>query len=127
LCDLAPEDKEIITKLVELQRYNEVLSILELADESFELGVLKTYIPKLENLLHTKFIQYSVDLEHRPFDPSFEDVQSFCARHPELSGDHTKAKTRMRAQLQKRANEILENGWSMQKVWYSHLVGLVPN
>jgi hypothetical protein len=126
LYDLASGDKETITKLVELKRHDEILCILELEDESFELGVRKTCIPELEKLLD-KSIKCLVDWEHRPFDPSFKDVESFCVNHPELSGDHTKAKPRMRAQFRKRAEEVIKNGWPMQKEWYSHLVGLIPN
>jgi hypothetical protein len=62
LYGLASEDKEILTKLVDLKaRHDEILYILELEDESFELGVLKTYIPELKKLLDTKFLQHSVD------------------------------------------------------------------
>ena len=127
LYGLASEDKEMLTKLVDLKAgHDEILCILELEDESFELGILKTYIPELKKLLDTKFLQHSVDWEYRPFDPSLKDVKSFCARHPELSDDYTKAKARMRAQFCKRAEEILRDGWAMQKIWYSHLVGIIP-
>lgn len=46
----------MITKLVNLKRYDKILYILKLKDKSFKLGVLKTYIPKLEKLLSIKFI-----------------------------------------------------------------------
>ncbi|KAH8650329.1 hypothetical protein BGZ60DRAFT_437097 [Tricladium varicosporioides] len=127
LYDLASEDKEMLTGLVDLEAgQDEILCILETENESFELGVLKTYIPELKKLLDTRFPQHLVDWEHRPFDPSLKDVKSFCAKHPELSDDYTKAKARMTAQFCKRAEGIIRDGWDLQKIWYSHLVGLVP-
>ena len=41
--------------------HDEVINILKLEDESFELSVLITYIPELEVLLDTKLFKYSVD------------------------------------------------------------------
>ena len=55
LYDLTSKDKKMLTQLVDLKAgHDEVISILKLEDESFELGVLTTYIPELEVLLDTK-------------------------------------------------------------------------
>jgi hypothetical protein len=127
LYGLAPKDKEIVADLVNLQAgYDEILCILELEDKSFELGVFKEYIPELKKFLDRTFIQYSVDWEYRPFDPSFQDLQSFCASHPELSDDHIRARIRIMDIFLRRADTMIKEGWPMQKSWYSHLVELVP-
>jgi hypothetical protein len=109
-----------------LTRHDEVISLLELQDESVELGVLTTYIPKLKELLGIVFLNYSVDWEHWPFDPSLKAVESFCATYPELSNDYTKAKARMVDLFSRRAEAMIKDGWPMQITWYSHLLGLIP-
>jgi hypothetical protein len=63
LYNLAFGDKETITKLVKLKRHDEILYILELKDESFELSIRKTCILELEKLLD-KFIKCLIDWEH---------------------------------------------------------------
>jgi hypothetical protein len=50
---------------------------LDLDNKSFKLGVLKTYIPKFEKLLVTKFIKYLVDWKHQLFNPRLKDVKGF--------------------------------------------------
>jgi hypothetical protein len=122
LYDLASEDKEILTPLVDLiAGHDEVLSILEIEDEAFELGVLTIYLPKLKKLLDTMFSKYLVDWEHRPFDPSVRAVESFCAVYPELSNNHKKARSRMLDQFSGRANKMENEGFPMQKLWYAHM------
>jgi len=95
LYDLAPEGKAVLTQLAPLQSGHgeEIISIFELEDQSFELGVLTTYITELGTLLDTTFLgKYSIDWEHQPFDPRLKDVKNFCATHLELSDDYAKAK-----------------------------------
>ena len=58
---MASGDKETITKLVELERHDEILCILELEDESFELGVLTKHIPALKKFLDKTFTVYLAD------------------------------------------------------------------
>jgi len=125
LYDLTSKDKKMLTQLVDLKAgHDEVISILKLEDESFELGVLTTYIPELEVLLDTKLLKYSVDWKHQPFNPRLKDVESFCATHPELSNDHAKAKARMVDLFLRRANEMIERGWDRQAIWYLYLLKL---
>jgi hypothetical protein len=120
------EGKEILNRLVNIAMHGEIISQLESEDESFELGVLITYIPKLKELLGMLFLDYSVDWEHRPFDPSVRAVESFCAAHPELSNNHTKTRSRIVDLFLRRAEAIIKDGFPMQKSWYSHLVELIP-
>jgi hypothetical protein len=123
LYDLTSKAKEMLTQLVDLEAgHDEVISILKLEDESFELGVLKTYIPELKVFLNTKLLKYSVDWKHRPFNPRLKDVENFCATHPELSNDHAKAEAQMVDLFLKRANKVVEGGWAMQVIWYTYLL-----
>jgi len=116
------DGRQLLNRLVNIA----IISLLELQDESFELAVLTTYIPKLKVLLGTLFLDYSVDWEHRPFDPSVTAMESFCAAHPELSNSHIKARSRMIDLFLRRAEAMIEDGFPMHKDWYSHLVELIP-
>jgi hypothetical protein len=115
------DGRQLLNRLVNIT----IISLLELQDESFELAVLTTYIPRLKVLLGTLFLDYSVDWEHRPFDPSVTAVESFCAAHPELSNSHIKARSRMIDLFLRRAEAMIEDGFPMHKDWYSHLVELI--
>jgi hypothetical protein len=120
------EDRQVLDRLVHIARSYQIISILELSDESFELGVLTTYIPKLKEFLGRVFLHYSVDLDHRPFDPSVEAVIDFCKAHPELSNNHIVARSRMINLFWERVESMIREGFPVQKYWYSHLGDLIP-
>jgi hypothetical protein len=129
LYDLEPfEDEPILEKLDTLGNNAEIIAILELPDESWELSVLKIYVPKLENLLNRVFLNYSLDQEHRPFDPSTEAVKNFVAKHPQWSETEDEkrvylaAKAQMVDEFSRRADTMIRTGWPRAVIFYSHLL-----
>jgi hypothetical protein len=122
------EDGQILRKLDKIGDHSEIISILELADESWELGVLKAYIPKLEILLDEVFFDYSIDRDHRPFDPSIKAMKSFAMNYPQWSNAkdekhvYLAAKTQMVDKFSRRANAMIQTGWPRAAIFYSHLL-----
>jgi hypothetical protein len=67
--------QEIPEKLDEVGKLDQVPSVLELPDESWEMVVLKSYLPELENKLAKIFPGCYIDLDYDPAEPSREDIE----------------------------------------------------
>jgi hypothetical protein len=67
--------EEIFVKLDKVGRLHEVSSALELPDESWEMVVLKLYLPELEIRLGEIFPGCHFDPIYDPTEPSKEDVE----------------------------------------------------
>jgi hypothetical protein len=122
------DDRQIPQQLDKIGDHSQIISILELPDQSWELGVLKAYIPKLEKLLDEAFIDYSIDRDHRPFDPSIEVVKSFVTNHPlrfvakDKKHVYVAAKAQIVDEFSRRAEAIIQIGWPRAVIFYSHLL-----
>ena len=77
--------QEISEKLDKVGNLNQVPSVLELPDESWEMVVLKSYLLELENKLTNMFPGCDVDLDYDPTGPNREDIECLyiTAKNPE--------------------------------------------
>jgi hypothetical protein len=67
--------KEIFMKLDKVGRLHEVSNALELPDESWEIVILKSYLPELEIRLGEIFPGCHFHPNYDPTEPSREDVE----------------------------------------------------
>jgi hypothetical protein len=67
--------QEISEKLNKIGNLGQVLKVLELPDESWEMVVLKSYLPQLKNKLFKIFPGCDIDLDYDPTEPSREEVE----------------------------------------------------
>lgn len=128
--------EEIFVKLDKVGRLHEVSSALELPDESWEMVVLKPYLPELEIRLGEIFPGCHFDPIYDPTEPSREDVERHfvAAKNSKLPVEsremvedvkrcHTAAKIlRIDASSSRAMAVIREGSWPVAAAYYSCLL-----
>lgn len=90
---------------------DEVPSIEELCDGSWEMAVLESYCPTLQAMLGKIFPGSDVDLNYDPTEPTVSEVENFG---PE------KAKAVCKYLFIERAERMVKEGWPMAADCYEH-------
>jgi hypothetical protein len=101
--------------LDEIAKLDEILSMEELADESWELSVLKSYIPQLEVQLREIFRDCKVE-PYDPTTPNEQEVKQF---------GREKAKLLSIAIFCDRAERKQREAWPKAAAFYGHLLHAV--
>ena len=91
---------------------NEVASIEELNDESWEMAVVKSYCPTLQVMRGKIFPGSIVDLNYDPTEPTVSEVENL---------GYSMAKTLCEYWFIKRAERMVKEGWPMAADYYGHL------
>lgn len=92
---------------------SEVASITPLNDGSWELLVLKAYLPFLRNKIRNKYQDMTLDTEYDPVQPSQDDTECWGL---------DAAKTICLGWCAKRAEERMINSWFTAKIYYAYLL-----
>jgi len=95
---------------------NEVPSIEELNDGSWEMAVLKSYCPTLQAMLGKIFPGSDVDLNYDPTEPTVSEVENL---------GYNVAKTLCEYLFIKRAERMVKEGWPMAADCYEHLTARI--
>jgi hypothetical protein len=132
--------QEISEKLDKVGNLNQVPSVLELPDESWEMVVLKSYLLELENKLTYMFPGCDVDLDYDPTEPNREDIECLyiTAKNPEpraksgeiatfidvedLKNFYVAAKARKVDASSRRAMFMVREAWPAAVAYYSCLL-----
>jgi hypothetical protein len=128
--------KEILVKLDKVGGLHEVSSALELPDESWEMVVLKSYLPELEIRLGEIFPGCHFHSSYDPTEPSREDVERllFATQNSKLPTEpgemvvdlkrcHTAAKIlKINASSSRAIAMIREGCWPVAAVYYVYLL-----
>ena len=127
--------KEIFEKLDQVGMLHEVSSVLELPDESWEMVVLKSYLPELEIRLGRIFPGCHFHPNYDPTEPSGEDVQRLfletkSSRSQVVPGEmvadmkrcHAAAKMLKINAFSGRASFMIREGWPVAAAYYHYLV-----
>lgn len=97
----------------EIGDVSNVASIVPLPDKSWEMAVLKSYLPQLKIKLNTVFPDSHIDPYHDPSEPSNDEV---------CQSGYVKAKSRMIHLFQERAEDVIRDAWPVASTYYSHLL-----
>ncbi|KAG9228121.1 hypothetical protein BJ875DRAFT_490198 [Amylocarpus encephaloides] len=132
--------QEIPEKLDKIKNLNQVPSVLELSDESWEMVVLKSYLLELENKLTNMCPGCDVDLDYDPTEPRREDIKCLyiTAENPEpraksgeiatfidvedLKNFYVAAKARKVDASSRRAMVMVREAWPAAVAYYSCLL-----
>jgi hypothetical protein len=110
------EGSQILETLDSLGRLDEILSIEELKDGSWELPVLKSYFPKLETQLCRIFPGCDIEQSNNPTEPRKEEVEQYgkeVAKHLTIIAFY------------ERAERMKVEGFPGAIAFYSHLLDKV--
>lgn len=95
---------------------DEVPSIEELNDGSWEMVVRKPYCPTLQAMLSKIFPDSDVDLNYDPTEPTVSEVDSL---------GYNLAKTLCKYLFIKRAERMVREGWPMAADCYEHFIARI--
>ena len=101
---------------IQLWTVNEVISIEELNDGSWEMTVLKSYCSILQVMLGKIFPSSDVDLNYDPTESAVNEVENL---------DYSGAKTLCQHLFIKRAERMVKKGWPMAAACYDHLTARI--
>lgn len=107
-------DGDILDKLdTNIGTGDEVPSIEELIDGSWEMVALKSYCCTLQDKLSKIFPDSNVNLNYDPLEPTASDVESM---------GHNAAKKLCQYWFLKRAERMIQMAWPMAAAYYAYLV-----
>ncbi|KAI9736734.1 MAG: hypothetical protein M1834_000938 [Cirrosporium novae-zelandiae] len=107
--------EEILEKLDRgIGEIHEVASTIELNDGSWEIVVLRLYLPTLQDKLSKIFPNSIVDLKYNPMEPSVDDVKYW---------GYGNAKALNTDWFSKRAGKMIKEAWPTASAYYSYLMG----
>jgi hypothetical protein len=95
-----------------LGKISEVASIIELADQTWEIVVLDHYLPCFLKTVSKEFPESWVDVDYDPFQPDPDDIS--------YHGYHT-AQVLCMSRLGKRADRMIADSWEEGAAFYTHL------
>ncbi len=95
-----------------IETLNELLSMEELIDGTWEIAVLKSYGPTLQAILGEKFPGSDVDLDYDPTEPTTSEMEN---------SDYSATKTLREHLFIKRAERMIKEGPPMAAKFYEYL------
>ncbi|KAG9229879.1 hypothetical protein BJ875DRAFT_521732 [Amylocarpus encephaloides] len=134
------KSEEILAELDGVGKLHQLASIMALPDESWEMVVLKSYLPELEDALGKMFPGCHVDPDYDPTEPSSDDIGCLhmaakTLKLPARSGEkvplmvaedegqsYTAAKAPKIHESSSRARTMATDAWPVAAAYYTRLL-----